>query len=147
MTFRFKKQTNGTIYAFDGQTTKRLATYVQDDEGEWECQLNEKHELAEGVPDAMDAAFAEYLEKQTTPTEEEPTPHAPKKAVPAPDPDPIGGTGSIEYMLWAAEHATDEQFLELYGDRIANKPSFLPWIRRTESLRPFQLRAEKLLTA
>lgn len=151
MKFRFKKQSNGSIYAYDGQSTKRLATYTHTEETDWTCALNDKHELAEGVEAAMDSAFEEYLHKQESP-EETPTPApdvAPidRKAPPAPEPDPISGTTSIPYMLWAAHHADDTTFLELYGDRIANKPSFLPWIRRTETLEPFRIRAEKLLTA
>jgi hypothetical protein len=38
--------------------------------------------------------------------------------VPAPTPHPVLGTGGSGYLLWATEHAGDEEFARLYGGRI-----------------------------
>lgn len=152
MTFRFKKQSNGSIYAFNERSTTRLATYRQDDAGEWECIPNEKVEFAEGVAAAMDAAFADYIEVREETPEPEPEPAAapappiPRSPSPRPPLDPISGTTGLAYMAWAAEHMEDEEFRETYGDRIAHKPTFLPYVKRTPGLEAFTARAEALIS-
>lgn len=157
--FTFKPQKNGSIYALDVQSTKRLATYKFTDVA-WECEPNPKVEMLEGVAEAMDAAFAEFLEKQALadqsdqePDDDETANDAPSPAsvesiapsvVPPPAPDGVSGTASLEYLQWAAEHATDEQFRELYGQRITEKPTFLPWATQQPELKKFVARAKKL---
>lgn len=49
-------------------------------------------------------------------------------------------------MAWAAEHMDDEEFRETYGDRIAHKPTFLPYVKRTPGLEAFTARAEALIS-
>lgn len=154
MTFRFKKQSNGSIYAFNERSTTRLATYKMAEDGlSWECIPNEKVEFAEGVATAMDAAFADYMEmREETPEPEAATPppsrHVTSRdpAPPRPPLDPISGTTGLAYMQWAAEHMDDEEFRETYGDRIAHKPTFLPYVKRTPGLEAFTARAETLLS-
>lgn len=146
--FRFQRQKNGSVYAFDSQTTKRLATYQLGDVS-WECVLNRKHELAsEEVATAMDAAFNEWLDKESAPQQEEPekdteaeTP-TPALAVvpPCPEPDPVSGTAGIDYMLWHAAHASKETLIEIYGNRLEQKPTFRKWIEATPELAPFLAR-------
>jgi len=153
--FRFQRQKNGSVYAFDSQTTKRLATYQLGDVS-WECVLNTKHELAsEEVAKAMDDAFAEWLEKENATQQEEPetdaeaeTPTPAPKALavvpPCPEPDPVSGTAGIDFMLWHAAHASNDKIIEIYGDRLNNKPTFLEWIKATPALAPFLARVKKL---
>lgn len=154
MTFRFKRQSNGSIYAFNERSTTRLATYKMAEDGlSWECIPNEKVEFAEGVAATMDAAFADYIEVREETPEPEPaaTPAAPAPPIPrSPSPrpplDPISGTTGLAYMAWAAGNMEDEEFRETYGDRIAHKPTFLPYVKRTPGLEAFTARAEALIS-
>lgn len=154
--FSFKEQKNGSIYAMDVQSTKRLATYTFVDDT-WECTPNPKVEMLEGVAEAMDAAFAEFLEKQALKDEPEadaddstdtPSPASvvsiAPSVVPPPAPDGVSGTASLAYLQWAAEHAADNTFRELYGHRITEKPTFLPWAAQQPALKKFVARAKKL---
>jgi hypothetical protein len=111
--------------------------------------LNTKHELAnEEVAKAMDDAFAEWLEKENATQQEEPAAEteAPAPAVipPCPEPDPVSGTAGIDFMLWHAAHASKEKIIEIYGDRLENKPTFLEWIKATPALAPFLARVKKI---
>jgi hypothetical protein len=170
MNFRFRRQKDGSIHAFDAQSNARLATYKPGTEA-WECILNAKAKLSPENAEAMDAAFGHWLDKEIPTTITTPEPYEPGKThlspsdvtyydspnkptewttshtdavPPCPEPDGISGTSGIDYMLWHALHGTDEQLTELYADRIANKPSFLPWIASTPELAPFLARIKKI---
>lgn len=151
--FIFTSPEPGIVIA--SNNIKKLATYTANGDA-WECKLAPRHGCNPKQLEAMDAAFQEYLEipqqsdasDQPDPSEETPAPPLPMSpslpSLPAPAPDPVSGTTSIPYMLHIAQHGTDEKFTELYAERLKNKPSFLPWIQRTEELRPFLSRAQKL---
>jgi hypothetical protein len=157
--FSFKSTDNGSYIATVVNGKKALATYTITGDSV-ECKLHKSHGLTPERIEEMDAAFQAHLEiPQATesPEEQEPPTSPPVTsdqlyppalpALPAPAPDPVSGTTSIPYMLHIAQHGTDEKFTELYAERLKNKPSFLPWVQRTEELRPFLTRAQKLKLA
>ena len=166
MKFKFtdKAKTRATAFSDKTPTGPKSQTFLifKKIGTDWQSELADGIELAEGKREETEAAFFEWLTNQapaataessatvkksstvqpTPPTEPEDL--RPIAEIPAPKPHPVSGTTSPEYLEYAAANFTDGPFSELYEIRW-HKPKFRTY---AEAVAPtFHTRASKLFPA
>ncbi len=166
MKFKFtdKAKTRATAFTPSTPTGPKSQTCLifKKTGADWQSELAEGIELAEGKREEIEADFFEWLANQTPAVTEvssatvedsltvQPTPPAEPEdlrtiaQIPAPKPHPVSGTTSPEYLEYAAANFTDGPFTELYENRW-HKPKFRTY---AEAVAPaFHTRASKLFPA
>lgn len=139
MKFKFtdKAKTRATAFTDKTPTGPKSQTFLifKKIGTDWQSELADGIELAEGKREETEADFFEWLANQapaaTPSTEPIPTAQPPAEPedlrttaeIPAPKPHPVSGTTSPEYLEHAAAHFTDANFTELYEIRW-HKPKF-----------------------
>jgi hypothetical protein len=147
MTVKFKRTSAGRIAATNAEG-KVVAHFSLVHDG-YQFTPKSGIELAEGADEIIIEKFTAWLERQATedpePDEEKepcsaPTlPPAPSSI--APDPHPVSGTTSPEWLAYAAAHQTDADFTTHYADRWT-KAKFRTYAEAVSP--PFHKRATKL---
>ena len=145
MKFKFtdKAKTRATAFTPSTPTGPKSQTCLifKKTGADWQSELADGIELAEGKREEIEAAFFEWLANQAPAvtaessatvkeslTVQPPPPVEPEDLrtiaeIPAPKPHPVSGTTSPEYLEYAASNFMDGQFSALYADRWL-KPKF-----------------------
>jgi hypothetical protein len=150
MTVKFKRTSAGRIAATNAEG-KVVAHFSLVHDG-YQFTPKAGIELAEGADEIIIEKFTAWLERQATedPEPEEEAPITPPLSAvalakeEAPDPHPVSGTTSPEWLAYAAAHQTDADFTTHYAERWT-KAKFRTYAEAVSP--PFHKRATKLFPA